>query len=253
MPHPTDRTDGFRSARSGGLRCLPVLSPRLAAVARRPTKIRPDPPDLAPRLDPAPGPLGAGAFWDGVEAGADVNVPAHVAGVRLQESRWVGADLSGRRLSGLRCRDTAFVGCNLSGAMLDEAGLTRVTFTDCRLTGLVLSGAELADVHVVDSQADLALFRMAKARHLWIENTSLRGADFYRFSGSGCALLGCDLTDAAFGDARLPGVLLHGSTLDTVQDAAALRGARISAEQVVPLGAALLDTLGITVTDTPRG
>ena len=53
-------------------------------MARRPTKTRPDPPDLAPRRDPAPAVLESSALWDGVDAGADVEVPKHVAGVRLQ-------------------------------------------------------------------------------------------------------------------------------------------------------------------------
>jgi uncharacterized protein YjbI with pentapeptide repeats len=220
-------------------------------MARRPTKTRPDPPDLAPRRDPAPAVLESSALWDGVEAGADVEVPEHVAGVRLQESRWVGADLSGRRLAGLQCRDTEFVGCNLSGAVLEDASLTRVAFTGCRLTGVVLSGAALRDVRITEGRADLALLRMAKARHLWIEDTSLRGADLYAFEGADCAFLGCDLTDAALGDARLPGVLLHGSTVDAVRGAESLRGARISADQVVPLGAALLAALDITVSPAP--
>lgn len=221
-------------------------------MARRATKIRPDVPDLAPRRDPAPTVLHPGALWDGVEAGQDVEVPQHVAGVRLQESRWTGADLSGRRFAGLRGRDTHFVSCNLSGAVLDGAALTRVAFTDCRLTGLVLSGAELVDVHIVDSQADFALLRMATARHLWFENTSLRGADLYAFKGTGCAFLGCDLSDVSVSEAQLPEVLLHGSTLDTVRGAGSLRGARISAEQVVPLGAAMLAELDVIVTPAPR-
>jgi uncharacterized protein YjbI with pentapeptide repeats len=220
-------------------------------MARRPTKIWPDPPDLAPRREPAPAVLEPSAFWDGVEAGAEVEVPEHVAGVRLQESRWVGADLSGRRLAGLRCRDTEFVNCNLSGAVLEGAALTRVAFTECRLTGIVLSGAELVDVRIVEGRADLALFRMATARHLWIENTSLRGADFYQFEGSGCAFLGCELADVSLTGARIPGVLLHGSALDAVRDATALRGARISADQIVPMGAALLAALDIAVTASP--
>ena len=214
-------------------------------------KTRPEPPDLAPRRDPAPAVLEPGALWDGVEAGAEVEVGEHVAGVRLRESRWIGADLSGRRLSGLECRDTEFVHCNLSGAVLEDASLTRVAFTECRLTGVVLSGATLRDVRVADGRADLALLRMAKAKHLWIEDTSLRGADFYAFDGTGCAFLGCDLTDAVLGEANLPGVQLHRSTVDAVRGASALRGARIDANQVVPLGAAILAALDITVTPAP--
>ncbi len=220
-------------------------------MARRATKTRPDPPDLAPRRDPAPAVLEPGALWDGVDADAAVEIPERVTGVRLRESRWIGADLSGRRLFGFECRDTEFVHCDLSGAVLEDALLTRVAFTGCRLTGVVLSGSTLRDVRIADGRADLALLRMAKARHLWIEDTSLRGADFYAFEGADCAFLGCDLTDAALGDARVPGVLLHGSTIDAVRGAAGLQGARIGADQVVLLGAALLAALDITVTPAP--
>lgn len=44
---------------------------------------------------------------------------------------------------------------------------------------------------------------------------------------------------------------LHGSTLDAVRVAAALRGARVGADQVIPLGAAILAMLDIVVSDAP--
>lgn len=133
-------------------------------------------------------------------------MPEHVADLTLQECRWADADLSGRRLTGLRCRDTRFVHCDLSGAVLEDAVLSRVTFVDCRLTGIVLGGAELTDVRITDSQADLASLRMARASYTVIENTSLRGADFYEFTGADCGVIGCDLTGASFQDARLTAV-----------------------------------------------
>ena len=177
--------------------------------------------------------------------------PKHVADVRLQECRWSGVDLSGRSFDGLTVRDTEFVGCDLSGAVLDGAVLTRVVFRGCRLTGTVFSGAELADVRVSDGTADLSAFRMTRATFLLIEDTSLRGADLHRFRGSGCALLRCDLTGALLTDADLGGTDLHGSTLDDVHGALALRGCRIGAEQLVPGGAALLAALDIRITPRP--
>ena len=147
--------------------------------------------------------------------------------------------------------ETEVRGADWYGEDLSGQEHTRVAFSGCRLTGVVFSGAALRDVRITEGRADLALLRMAKARHLWIEDTSLRGADLYGFEGADCAFLGCDLTDAALGDARLPGVLLHGSTVDAVRGAEALRGARIGADQVVPLGAALLAALDITVTAAP--
>lgn len=219
----------------------------------RSKKLRPDPPEVPDEWDPAPGAIASGETWDGIDAGGDVEVPGHLADVTIQESRWVDADLSGRRLTGFRARDVQFVHCDLSGAVLDEALLTRVRFTDCRMTGAVFNGAELSDVHITDSRADLASFRMAKAKFLRIENTSLHAADFYEFAAAGCGLISCDLAEASFADARLSETDLHGSTLDQVRGALSLRGARINAEQLVPLGAALLAALDIQVTDQPAG
>ncbi|MHA6782727.1 pentapeptide repeat-containing protein [Pseudonocardia saturnea] len=215
----------------------------------RPAKLLPDPPDTPSRWDPAPAVAEDEAVWDGVEAGPDVEVPPHVAGLDLRECRWTGADLSGRELTGFRARDTRFEHCDLSGAVLDDAVLRRVTFTDCRLTGASFAGARLDDVRITDSSADLTGFRMAEGTFLLVENTSLHAADFYSFSASGCAFLGCDLREASFHEARMAGTRLHGSQLDDVRGAMSLAGARISPEQLVPVGAALLGVLGIQVTE----
>jgi uncharacterized protein YjbI with pentapeptide repeats len=220
----------------------------------RPTKRRqPEPPDLPDAHDPAPAVVESATVWDCVEAGAEVRAPEHVADLRMQESRWVGARLAGVRFTGLECRDTEFVQCDLSGARLEEAVLTRVVFTDCRLTGTTFDGAQLTDVRISDSTADLAGFRMARARFLLVENTSLRGADFYELDAEHCALLGCDLAEANFDSARLRETDLHGSTVDDVRGALSLRGARISPDQIVPLATGLLDALGIEVTERPPG
>jgi hypothetical protein len=217
----------------------------------RPVKRRPEPPDLPDERDPAPASVEGGEVWDCVEADAHVRTPEHVADLRMQESRWVGAQLAGVRFTGLECRDTVFVQCDLSGAALEEAVLTRVVFSDCRLTGTTFDGAQLTDVRISDSMADLAGFRMAKARFLLVENTSLHGADLYEFDGEHCALLGCDLAEANFDAARLRETDLHGSTIDDVRGALSLRGARISPGQIVPLAGTLLDALGIQVTEAP--
>ena len=184
-------------------------------------------------------------------ADANVSVPEHVADFTLRECRWIDADLSGRRFSGLHCRDARSVHRDLSGAVLDGSTLTRVMFTNCRLTGVVLSGAELADVHILDSRADFASLRMARAKYLLVEHTSLRAADFYEFRGTDCGLIGCDLAEASFQDAQLADTHLHGSTIDDVRGALFLRGSRISPDQLVPLGAALLEALDIRVTKPP--
>jgi uncharacterized protein YjbI with pentapeptide repeats len=217
----------------------------------RPVKRRPEPPDLPTELAAAPAAVEGGELWDCVEAGVEVRVPERVADLRIHESRWVGGSLAGVRFTGLECRDVEFVHCDLSGARLEEALLTRVVFTDCRLTGTAFDGAQLTDVRIADSTADLAGFRMARARFLLVENTSLHGADLYDFDGEHCALLGCDLAEASFDTARLRETDLHGSTVDDVRGVLSLRGTRISPDQIVPLATGMLDALGIEVTEHP--
>ncbi|GAA1865113.1 hypothetical protein GCM10009836_51750 [Pseudonocardia ailaonensis] len=215
----------------------------------RSTKTQPDPPDLPPRFDAAPGPPADGDLWDGVEAGPGIVFPEHVADLRLHECRIRGVDLSGRSLGGLHCRDTEFVNCDLSGAQLDDTVFQRVTFTDCRLTGTELNGAGLTDVRISGCRADLVRLRMAKGTFLHVEDTTLRGADLYRFTASGCAFLRCDLGEASIEDARLAGTDLHGSGVDDLRGPLALQGCRIGPEQLVSVGALMLAAMGVQITE----
>ncbi|MGI5125843.1 pentapeptide repeat-containing protein [Pseudonocardia sp. CA-107938] len=217
--------------------------------SRKAPKLRPDPPLGPEEFDPAPAEVESGAFWDCVEAGPDLVVPEHVPGWRVQESRLVGVDLAGRRLSGLVMRDTELVRCDLSGAVLDGAGLERVAFTGCRLTGTVLSGTRLTDVLIADCRADLLNLRMADASSLVVEESNLRGVDLYELTAQNCAFLGCDLTGAVLDNAKLTGTRLHRSTIADVRGALALRGCVIGPDQQLPVGVVLLDALGIDVTD----
>jgi hypothetical protein len=221
------------------------MAPRTSKL--RTPKLRPDSPLGPDTYDPAPDELLSGAVWDCVEAGPGTVVPEHVSDLKIQESRWVGGDLTGRQFGGLRIRDTHFVNCDLSGAVLDSAELERVAFTGCRLTGTVFSGARLTDVLVSESRADLLSLRMAHAKALLVEDTSLRGADLYELEATDSAFLRCDLTEVALHDARLAGTRLHGSTIADVRGALALRGTHIGADQQIAVGIALLGALEVKV------
>lgn len=217
---------------------------------RSPRKRVPDAPDIPDVLDPAPGRLDSRALWECVRAGGDVEVGDQVADAELRESVWSSADLSGRRLTGFRSRDTRFEGCDLSGALLDGASLLRVEFVGCRMMGVVFSGATLQDVHIRDCRADLANLRMARADYLLVEDSSLREAEFYQASLARSALLGCDLHGANVRDCELTEVDLHGSSLAELRGALSLRGARISADQLLALAPALAAEAGIEI--SPR-
>jgi uncharacterized protein YjbI with pentapeptide repeats len=219
------------------------------AGKRAKSKLVPEAPDLPAQFDLAPARLDRPARWEGVHADAGVQVAELVPDVEIRESVWVAADLAGRHLTGFQCRDTRFENCDLSGLVLDGASLTRVSFAGCRMTGIVLAGATLQDVRVDGSPAELANLRMARARYLFIEDSSLRRVEFYQASIGDSALLDCDLTGADFTGCRVSNL---GSVLDDLHAALSLRGATISPDQAIALTPSLLADAGIRVTATAR-
>lgn len=222
------------------------------ATRRKAAKESPDAPDLPPRFDDPPAALEPHERVECVRVRAQWDVAERVDGAEVRESVLADLDLSGRVLAGFGARDVRFERCDLSGTVLDSASLQRVEFVGCRMMGTVLSGASLSDVQITECRADLANFRMAKARYLLVERTSLREGEFYRADFEHSSLLDCELTGANFADASLTAVDLHGCGLEQLRGAASLGGAAISADQIVPLAASLLADTGITVTDAPR-
>lgn len=211
-------------------------------------------PDLPAEFDSAPAAVETGAAWDGVCADASLALPEHVYDVELVECIWRDVDAASCRFSGFSCRDVRFERCDLSGAVLDSAALTRVHFVECRLTGVVFSGAELRDVVIERGVAGLANFRGSTSSFLSVRETSLADADFTGARLRNAALLDCDLSGIDLTGARIEGLSLHGSTLDSIRGASALldAGLRIGADQVIPLGAALIAGLGVTVAPRPE-
>ncbi|SMB92112.1 pentapeptide repeat-containing protein [Deinococcus hopiensis] len=145
--------------------------------------------------------------------------------VNLREAAW----------SHVRLRDVRFEGSDLSGAKWTETGVQRAQFTDCRLLGFQAPEAVLGHVRLTRVQAGLALFLKVDAKALWLED--------------------CDLSEATFMDARLPGAVFQRCTLRRTDfrgakmPAADLRGSNLSGlriglpelEQVVVEAAQLAD------------
>lgn len=208
-------------------------------------------PRLPAELDDAPQTLETRDSRDGIHAGAELVVAAQVADAELIESRFSGVDFTSRTFTGLRARDVVFDTCDFSGATLDGAAFNRVLFTGCRLTGTMFTAARLQDVVIEDSVANLGNFRAAHATYLFIERTVLTEADFYTARLTDAAILDCDLTGANVRDVCPERLSLHGSTLDGVVGATALAGANIDADQIIPLGAALVAGLGIRADSRP--
>ena len=205
-----------------------------------------NPPRLASTLATIDAQLHDEAEWSEGEVSGDFSGldggHAEIAGCRISNARFTGADLSRARII-----DTTFTGCDLSGARLDEARLTRVELRDCRMSGVLLGGTALQDVRVVDSKADRAHFRLCTGERVEFDATVLTGADFGGCRIAHARFFDCDLTGADFSGARIKGARLHGSTLDDVRGALDLTGVVIDGDQVVPLGVRVLAALGVGV------
>ncbi|WP_073391482.1 pentapeptide repeat-containing protein [Jatrophihabitans endophyticus] len=222
-------------------------------ASRRDRRIVPTRPDLPAELADAGADLAGVRSWDGLRADASLLLPERVHDLDMVECVWQDVDATSRRFDGLVCRDVVFEGCDLAGAVLDGARLTRVRFVDCRLTGTDFGGAALEDVVIERGVATLASFRGAQSSCLWVCDTSLAEADFSSARLRRSALLDCELTGVDFTGADVEGLHLHGSSLDSLRGAGALAGAavRVEAEQLVPLGVALLTAMGVEVAERP--
>lgn len=226
----------------------------MSGRSRKQQRVVAELPDLPEQFDPAPDVVESGGSWFGVCADASLSLPEHVYDLQLLECVWREVDASSCRFSGFSCRDVRFERCDLSAAVLDSAALTRVHFVGCRLTGVVFSGAELSDVVIEGGVASLANFRASTSSFLCVRDTSLADADFSGARLRNAALLDCELSGVDLSNARIEGLSVHGSNLDSIHGASALvdAGLRIDADQVIPLGTALVAGLGVTVTSRPN-
>ena len=194
------------------------------------------------QLDTPGSDLEPDGLWDGVLATAGdgpdpLEGPAQLGGMEIRESV-----VEGLRLTDVEVRD-----CDLSGLVADGASLTRVRFVGCRLTGLVLSAARLNDVSFEDCHADLINFRMARLQRIRLAGTRCRQADLLDAQVADLSTEGADLHGATFEQARISVADLRGADLEDIRGASALRGAVISAEQVLGVGLALIGEAGIRV------
>ncbi len=233
----------------------PRVNPVPPPLRRRSETPRPPTTPSVPRreqLDAPGSDLEPDGLWDGVLAGAGdapdpLDGPARLGGMEIRESVLEGLRLSSARADSLRLTDVEVRDCDLSGLVADGASLTRVRFVGCRLTGLVLSAARLNDVTFEDCHADMINLRMARLQRVRLAGTRCRQADLLDAQISDLSTEGADLRGASFEQARISVADLRGADLEDIRGASALRGALISAEQVLGVGLALIGETGIRV------
>ena len=207
-------------------------------------------PRLAALLDTAPPPLADGISWSGVDAG-----PEHSFGGALDDyengaSRLRAVRLTGAVLEGGRWADVEVEDCELSGTTLEGTALARVVFRRCRMSGVIAVGAKAKDVMFTDCKIDAANFRGSTFERCAFEGCDLAGADFYGARLGPATIRRCSLVEADFSKAQCEGLDVRGSDVTGVVGATSLRGCTVTADQMIPLGLALVADLGVHVEET---
>jgi uncharacterized protein YjbI with pentapeptide repeats len=174
-----------------------------------------------------------------------------VDGLEVSESRLLAVVSHGIELRRLTLTDVVLERCDLSGALVRGAELRRVVWRDCRISGLVLDGSALHDVVFQACKLDTASLRTIDTQRVVFEDCVLSEADFSGARLPYARFLRCDLRQARFAKADARGTHLHGSQLDGLRDADALRGVHLGEEQIASLGLALFEALGIVVDQDP--
>ena len=176
---------------------------------------------------------------------------ASLDGVEVVRGRLRGVQLTGATLDQLVLRDVVVSDAELSGATLGSAVLDRVRFERCRMAGLVASGLRATDVEMVDCQLTGAWFRGATLERCELSGCDLREADLYAARITQSRFLHSQLDRTEWSTATIKGLALHGSSLDGLRGAAALRDLVIGSDQLLVLAGPVLAALGIVVDDDP--
>ena len=140
-----------------------------------------------------------------------------------------GADWANERTLGLSARRAELRRCRLTGADLPEAVLCDITFEECRLDLTGLRHARLERV----------VFRDCRMSECDLYGSSLKDVLFER----------CELREATFSECNLQRVELRGCDLAGARGAEALRGARLTWNDVVENAAVFAAAVGIEIVD----
>lgn len=171
-------------------------------------------------------------------------------GVELQTTHLRDVDISGARLPLLALRDCQVTGGSLANVAVRGGVAERTSFEGVRLTGLSWHDGTVRDVTFNGCRIDLASFAGSRLERVRFEDCSLHGSDVMDARLAAAVFDGCDLRELDFGGARFgPGCELRGCVLDGARSVTALKGVRMSPDDVISAAVVFAAALGIDVTD----
>ena len=125
----------------------------------------------------------------------------------------------------------------------------RVELRRCRLTGAELAEASLTDVVFEECRIDLVGLRHASLERVVFRDCRMSECDFYGSVLKDVLIERCELREATFSTCTLERVELRGCDLAGARGVEALRGARMTWNDVIANAALFASAVGIEVVE----
>jgi uncharacterized protein YjbI with pentapeptide repeats len=168
-------------------------------------------------------------------------------GMRFDGCRFSRATLAGAVLERTALADCVVGHCDWANLRATKSSLARVEVSLSRLTGLHWIDGALREVTFRECRMDLATFRFTGFTRVAFVDCNLTRADFTHADLRGASFTRCDLTAAQFAQVKADGTRFTRCELTGAGSVASLRGASISAADLVALSHTLASALGITI------
>jgi uncharacterized protein YjbI with pentapeptide repeats len=183
---------------------------------------------------------------------------------------FVEIDLTGQEATSVEFEQCLFTRASLASVVLDRAtftdclvensdwanlkttrsGMQRVSLSTVRLTGLHWIDGALRGVTFRECRMDLATLRFTSFKDVSFTDCNLTRADFTNADLRGAQFIGCDLSGAQFAQADCMGTRFTHCELSGIGSVVNLRGATVSATDLVALTYALASALDITIKES---
>ncbi|WP_160323739.1 MULTISPECIES: pentapeptide repeat-containing protein [unclassified Frankia] len=161
----------------------------------------------------------------------------------------VRANLTDAAFDYLEAADTVVRDSDLSNGVIERFTARRVEFQGCRMTGWRGTFKLADDVAFLNCRLDYSILDFQRVSGTILFKECQLGETVIRGRLDGSVFAECDLSGVEFEASSAAGCDLSTSRLSGVRGLSALRGARISYDQVFAAAEALLAEFGIEVID----
>lgn len=187
-------------------------------------------------------------YIEGVDESGIVFAGPERHGLRILDSRFVEADLSGAKLIGCRLADVEFQNCRATDVSFAKSSLQDVTVAESRIGAFQGFGGSWTRCAIAGGKIDYLNLRAATVARLTIDNAVIGELDLSEAKIEGISFLNATVGKLILTNARTKRLDLRGVELRGLEsNPEGLRGVVIGPTQVLDLAPVLADILGMKI------